>query len=116
MKSKKKSTKGKPIKLIDPKKQMRQFATEILPRPKGSIPVAVKIPCDLRASVDMKRQECSPYAAWTAFVNNAGNLIHIMHRKQGAYVRWKLEYHVKNRPDNSIAEVVSMFLESLLSG
>lgn len=35
-------------------------------------------PHDLRASMDMKCVEASKKTAWTAFVNNAGNLCHVV--------------------------------------
>jgi hypothetical protein len=73
---------------------VKELAKAILP---GSpVRLAVKFPVDLRMSIDMKLKECSPFAPWTAFINNAGTLAHVMHREDDLLVRLPIRPSCKN--------------------
>ena len=65
-----------------------EFAKKILPKREATM--VVKFPCDLRASIAMKVQEASRLSTWTAFVNNAGTLVHIVNQEEEILVRYSL--------------------------
>ena len=77
----------KPVKLLD-KKKVEKFIEVITPG--KSLRLSVKFPCDLRASLKMKAEEASKFS-WTAFVNRAGTLAHIMYYDDELLIRIPLK-------------------------
>ena len=58
--------------------------------------ISLKFPFDLRSSMGMKVQECSPWTKWTAFLNNAGTLCHVISSDAEILVRITFSYPIKH--------------------
>lgn len=68
--------------------------------------IYVKRSYDLRARIEDKISDCNQSTHWTAFVNNAGTLVH-MFSKNGTMTRAVLKPSVKTFPDVAIREMLT---------
>jgi hypothetical protein len=71
----------------------------------------VKFPCDLRASIKMKMEDAEP-GMWTAFVNNAGWLCHVVHHEDNLLIRLPLNTNVKHLTLSMIHKIILGRLEA----
>jgi len=71
----------------------------------------VKFPCDLRASIQMKMADAEP-GMWTAFVNNAGWLVHVVHSDDNLLIRLPLNTNVKHLTLGAIHKIILGRLEA----
>lgn len=70
-----------------------QTASKILPlRQKKSI--TLKFPYDLRIGLEEKVLDAAPFG-WTAFLNNSGSLVHLVHADGGFHVRLPMPFAAK---------------------
>jgi hypothetical protein len=81
---------------------------------KQGLSVQVVRDCDLRASLPEKTVSCSVFANWTAFVNRAGTLIHIVPQGGEGLVRIALYYSMKTCSDNQIMRYVQSWASGRL--
>jgi hypothetical protein len=73
------------------------FAKEVLkPKEPDAIGLVIDFPYDLRRSLEMKTFDASQKARWTAFVNNAGTLAHVVCPEADILVRVKYGYPIKH--------------------
>ena len=70
-----------------------QMAKAILPH--SHLKITIKYPCDLRASLRMKQEECYP-GTWTAFINNAGTLVHMLYDGDDMLIRLPFKHSMKH--------------------
>ena len=61
---------------------------------------------DLRGPLEEKVIDCSNYAKWTAFVNVAHTLVHLVPREGDFHVRIPLYATLKNFTDANLAKVI----------
>lgn len=66
----------------------------------------VAFPYDLRASMEMKSFDASERHRWTAFVNNAGTLVHTVCPEAGILVRTKFTYPINGLGTGRMRQVV----------
>lgn len=56
----------------------------------------LKFPYDLRASLDMKVFDADMHIRWTAFLNQAGTLCHVVNREYEIIARVKFRYPINH--------------------
>jgi len=69
--------------------------------------IAVRFPYDLRASMDMKKSDCSTNAKWTAFLNNSGTLCHVVSNDGDIQVRILFYHPIKSLDINKQARAIA---------
>ena len=82
------------IKVVAPTKKKRKSG------------VYLQFPYDLRSSFDDKINEAAVGKRWTAFVNNAGTLAHVMCPEADILIRIKFEYPINMLPKDRMREVI----------
>lgn len=78
--------------------------------PPQDLKLIVKFPCDLRASIKMKMEDAEP-GMWTAFVNNAGWLVHVVYHDDNLLIRLPLNTNVKHLTLSTIHKIILGRLE-----
>lgn len=78
------------------KRELAILLEEELSKPPKRSGLSVTFPADLRASLEMKQKDCSLFHKWTAFVNNAGTLCHVVSPESGILIRLKFSYPIKH--------------------
>ena len=73
---------------------------------KGAISVTVIRECDLRATLEEKALSCNEYTDWTAFVNRAGTLVHIVPKEGDFHTRHPLYFSTRKMSDKAIERMV----------
>lgn len=86
---------------MDPQKMNRKqfiaFAEEVIQKGvNNKRGVALRFPYDLRASLEMKSFDASSKTRWTAFVNNAGTLAHVVCPDADILIRIHFGYPIKH--------------------
>jgi len=61
---------------------------------------------DLRACLEEKATACHVYASWTAFVNRAGTLVHVLPQEGDWHIRIPLYFSAKNSTDKHIEKLI----------
>lgn len=81
-----------------PMPEFLEFAKEVLAPQLKEKPIGImlKFPYSLRASLRMKQEDASPKARWTAFMNNAGTLCHVIHPEAELLLRIQFKYPIKH--------------------
>ena len=85
---------------------------EIVKTPKVQNGISLEFPCDLRASIEEKMYRCSAYHKWTAFMNNAGTLCHVISADAEILVRIKFGYPVKHLSTNRMLENIKARIQN----
>ena len=70
--------------------------------------------CDLRATLQEKAFCCNEHTKWTAFVNRAGTLIHVLPLDGDFHIRIPLYYSIKNESDSQIERLVKEYAQGRL--
>lgn len=70
--------------------------------------------CDLRATLEEKSASCNKFSAWTAFVNKAGTLIHVVPKDGDMHIRIPIFYSVANRSTSHIERIIGSYLTGRL--
>ena len=78
------------------KQALMEQLEEQLSQPSSKSGLSLSFPCDLRQSIGQKIPLCSPYFRWTAFVNNAGTLCHVISPESGILIRLTFGYPIKH--------------------
>jgi len=73
--------------------------------------IHLKRGCDLRASLEEKALDCSTFAKWTAFVNRAGTLCHLVPKEGDIHIRIPLYYSTLSLTDNKLKAMLWSHLE-----
>lgn len=86
------------------------FAKQVLapsarPAP-NRVGLSLRFPYDLRASLEMKYQDANKSARWTAFMNNAGTLCHVVSPEGEISIRVRFNYPVKHLSKQRMGELV----------
>ena len=81
-------------------------------RPSG---LHLKFPYDLREGMKEKENSCHPECRWTAFLNNSGNLCHVVCPEAGLMVRITFVYPINHLPHEKQLSIVKMILEPVIS-
>lgn len=80
-------------------KEFTRYATEVI-KPhlkKRGVGLGFKFPYNLNCKLDEKIADCHPLYTWTAFINNAGNLCHIVNAEDpDMIIRIKFRYSIKH--------------------
>lgn len=72
----------------------------------GRTGIALKFPVDLRDSLENKIKECAPMTKWTALLNNAGTLCHVISPDSEILIRVTFTYPIKHLAKNFQLEAV----------
>jgi hypothetical protein len=70
--------------------------------------------CDLRATLPEKALSCHQHTKWTAFVNKAGTLIHLVPREGDFHNRIPLYSSVQHCNDKHIEYLMAQYAEGRL--
>lgn len=68
--------------------------------------ISISFPYDLRESLEMKSKNCSIWHKWTAFLNNAGTLCHVIGADAEILVRLKFSYPIKHLSTTKQLEMI----------
>jgi hypothetical protein len=69
---------------------------------------------DLRAPLEEKANDCFQHSKWTAFVNKAGTLIHVLPKAGDFHVRIPMYYSTNGLSDLRIEAMLASHLEGRL--
>lgn len=64
--------------------------------PKNKQGISLTFPVDLRQSMKMKKEICSAWHKWTAFLNNAGTMCHVISPDGDILARITFTYPIKH--------------------
>ena len=98
-------------------KEFLEFAKEVLNpivAAKNPIGLVLSFPYDLRGSLEMKSFDSSPEARWTAFMNNAGTLCHVVCPEAEILIRLKFYYPIKHLPNWQMLQTVKKRVEDYI--
>lgn len=89
-------------------KRFKKFTLAVIAptKEKRKSGVYLQFPYDLRTSFDDKVQEAAMGHKWTAFVNNAGTLAHVMCPQSDVLVRIKFGYPINMLPADRMKDVI----------
>ncbi len=62
--------------------------------------------CDLRATLEEKALSTHDFAAWTAFVNRAGTLVHVVPKEGDFHIRIPLYFSVRHMSDVAVERLL----------
>jgi len=101
-------------KLIDmPLEDFCKFVEEeIVKVPTIQSGVDLIYPFDLRGSLDMKSAHCKGLHKWTAFLNNAGTLCHVVSAEAQIMVRVKFNYPISHLSANRMLESIKARIQN----
>ena len=74
--------------------------------------IYVEFPADLRMSLDVKMNSASKLTNWTAWVNNAGTLCHVVNPTADVLIRVKFKDGVKTYTTTRISYILTKRLEN----
>lgn len=77
-------------------KEFFEFADSVIQKEPKKRGIYVKFPCDLRMSLQQKQSDCHGLSRWTAFINNAGTLCHVVAKETDIMIRITFQYPVKH--------------------
>lgn len=102
----------KEIEAMTPK-QFVKYAKEVIALHKPVHPhgLSLEFPYDLRRSMDMKIKDSSDWAKWTAFVNNAGTLCHVICPEAEILIRLRYSYPIKHLHVDRMRQAVAVRIE-----
>lgn len=81
---------------VPTKRELAIILEEELAKPPKRSGLSLTFPYALTASLQMKMNDSSAFHRWTAFLNNAGNLCHVISPESGILVRLKFSYPIKH--------------------
>lgn len=80
-------------------KEFAKYAADVIAshKPKRGVGLGWKFPYNLNCKLDEKLADCNKLFTWTAFINNAGNLVHCVNAEDpDMIIRVKFRYSIKH--------------------